>query len=266
MVILHTTDSATPTATDYVLPAPPRSPGLLLVDPEPVARDAVAEGRVGGEQAVLRSLGERVLLLLDCQQQFLEELRQSVATIGECVAEESRARLWAQVRHLGEVLGWCEEVHSDLRQEGEAAAAGRQPLDPTATCRDVAAAATTARPQQPVTVLGAANRPWWGDAGLLAHALGLALELVAQRTNGQGGRVIEIGDSAGWCSLRVRGTGDGSGRLESGMVQRFRRAVTELEAAVIPDENGSGGCGLVLRLAHRSPNGQPAALAEAAAS
>ena len=101
----------------YVLPAPPRPVGALIIG-EPGASERLSQAR---EAAVGRAIGERFVALLDCQQRFFGELRATLLEMDDAVADESRARMKNQIRVLGEILDWCEAVHVDLRKSPDEA-------------------------------------------------------------------------------------------------------------------------------------------------
>jgi hypothetical protein len=236
-------------ADPYVLPAPPRPVGSLIIG-EPGASERLSQAR---EAAVGRAIGERFVALLDCQQRFFGELRATLLEMDDAVADESRARMKNQIRVLGEILDWCEAVHVDLEQECRQAIAGRRPIDLLVHCELIAAEFVGGRSGVQVDVHGAAQRPWWGDPSQFSALVDAALNLVAERIGGQGSIAVEIGEGTADHRLRVFGNGEPHSLPDSDAIDRFRRAAKELGASVRPDDMGVGGAGLVLLLPAATP-------------
>lgn len=237
-----TTKSALPIevpATSYVLPAPRRSAPDVIVG-EPRTGSALERGT-----RVARTLGERFLAFAECQQQFLSELRSRLATLDGDIADGARARLKGALGDAVAILDWCDSVQSDLLTESRRAADGLEPLDVVELCAEVAAATA---PEGSVQVTGI-SPPWWGDARVLADAVTHGLAVVAERTGGIGGRRIEVASAQHGLRIRIAGLGEPGDSLDAGTVRRFRQAVERLGAAVVPDDLGPGGAGLVLVIA-----------------
>jgi hypothetical protein len=240
-----TTEPIVPLAaetSEYVLPKPPRpTGGVVVVD----GRSAALAAHRYATEAV-RVLGDRLLLLAECQQQFLAELRQSLEALDGAVAEDARARLKAGVHGALQVLDWCDEAQQDLLATGNHAVRGWRPIDLVQFCRDFAA--DLHANGAPVLVAGAANRPWWGDAGKLAEVLHSGIVVVAERSGGQGAVLLEVGTTADGHSVRIAGRGEPTDDLDPVAVVVFRSAAERLGATVLPDHLGAGGTGLVLHL------------------
>jgi hypothetical protein len=234
------TDVVEAPASNYVLPGPKRTtPDVIVVQPSSAARF-----EHGGR--VARSLGDRFLMLAECQQEFLNELRSRLEAIDEAMAEDSRARLKGSLREAIGVLAWCDAVQADLVQDGQRAAGGFEPIDLEELSAAVAAEGTGN--DGSVLVTGHAGNPWWGDSKVLAETIRAGLDLVSERTGGMGLRHIELGttDLSPW--IRIAGAGEPGDGVEVRSLERFRRCVTLLGARVTPDALGPGGAGLVLHL------------------
>lgn len=227
-------------ATGYVLPKPGRGGNELVL---PAGPSALQRHR---EAEVAKAIGSRVSALAECQQQFLSELRSCLEDVEDTVAEAGRARLRTQVRSALSVLEWCDAVQADLKGEAEWAGQGLQPIELIGFCADVAGRWSTGA--TPVHVGGACNRPWWGDAGLLAETLEAALAVVADRSRGAGSIAIEVEVGGSVANVRVAGSGEPSDEVDPALVRVFRQNVERLGAAVAPDSLGPGGTGIVLVL------------------
>lgn len=228
--------------SEYVLPKPPRPAGEVLVV---AGRPAAVAAHRHATDAV-RSIGDRFLLLAECQQQFLVELRQSLEALDGAIADDARARLKAALHGALQVLDWCDAAQQDLLATGNHAVRGLRPIDLLEFCREFAAEVQANG--SPVVIAGSALRPWWGDAGKLAAALHAGLVVVAERTGGQGTLVVEVATNAEGHQVRIAGRGEPSDDLDPAAVAAFRAAVERLGATVLPDHLGVGGTGLVLHL------------------
>ena len=111
--------------SDYVLPAPPRGTGEIVVVAPP--GDGASSLSRGAE--VARRLGARFTALGESQQLFLGELRERIVAIDGVVAEASRAQLKGALGELLAVLDWCDAVQLDALQEAARAADGEEPID-----------------------------------------------------------------------------------------------------------------------------------------
>ena len=240
--LFETTVPPVAEVSEYVLPKPPRPAGEVMVGP----------GRSGAEfvlrrtAATARELGGRFLLLADCQQQFLAELRHGLEALDGAVAEDARVKLKSAVHAALQVLEWCDTVQGDLQLEGGWAARGWQPIDLGAFCREQVLAAQFQG--APVLVTGEVARVWWGDAERLAAVLHAGLHAVAERTAGLGSIVVEVRCDAAGHRVRIAGTGEPADDLDPAVLQAFRNAVERLGARVVPDSLGGGGAGLVIEL------------------
>jgi len=242
---LSQSDVAVPQAQhegSYVLPKPLRQGAEMVVVP------ARAEAEVARRRAAAATqrLGERLLCLAECQQQFLAELRQGLESLDEVVGEAARARIQAAVHSSLQVLGWCDAVQDDFAQQAALAARGFEPVDLGDFCREVAG--EWVGRERLVHVAGEAVRPWWGDAVRLADALHAGLALVAERSTGQGPILLELTGEDGRPRIRIAGSGEPSEDVDPGAVRGFRLAVGQLGARVLPDRLGPGGAALVLEL------------------
>ena len=201
---------------------------------------------------VARGLGERFLALADCQQQFLGELRARLEALDTAITDASRAQLKGAIREVSAVLDWCDSVQLDLQTEARRAAAGQEPADLAALCRDVAGSLGGGGD---IDVVDQGAGHWWGDAAALRDAIRHALTLVAERTSGAGSRRLEVGSTDGAPWVRVWSSGEPGDSLEVDSVRRFRLAVGRLGVRVVPDSLGPGGAGLVLLLPVHEPGG-----------
>jgi hypothetical protein len=233
---------STPASAEYVLPPPPRPAGeVVVVAPR---SELTAALRRGADAA--RALGERFGMLAESQAQFVAEVRQRLEALDAAVAEASRAQVKGVLRETFAVLDWCDAVHGELAREAAVAAGGALPIDVAELCADVALAAQT--PGQPVYVQGRLPGPFWIRASQLAELVAAALELVAERTLGRGGRSVAIAAADGALRLTIRAVGEPADAVDPRSVARFRRAAQELRAVVRPDALGAGGTGLVVEL------------------
>jgi hypothetical protein len=231
-----------PAAPDYVLPAPARAAGeVLVVAPR---RDAEFGWRRGAESA--QQLGRRFGMQVENVQLLLGELRERIQELDTSIAEASRAQLKGAVRDLLAVLDWADVAQTDLRHETTLAAAGVEPIDVSSLCQEVAA--RVAVPEQPIYVTGAAQGPWWGNAADLAALVREALALVGERTQGVGARSLDVQEDQGVVRLAIRSAGDPADGIEAGSVASFRRAADRVGALVLPDALGIGGSGMALEL------------------
>ena len=198
------------------------------------------------EPEVARLLGERATALLECQERFLGELRDTLEGIEVELGEATRAQRQGQVRNALSVLEWCDAVQSDLQREGRWAMQGKQPIDLHAFCRE--AAGIAAAEGLTVHIDCEFERPWWGDASLLADAISRGLDLVRARVGTDGSLRLEIRGEGDRARIRLVGQGEPRSDLDPALVDRFRAAVVRLGGRVVPDELGPGGTGLVLEL------------------
>jgi hypothetical protein len=189
-----------------------------------------------------------MVALLECQERFLAEMRTLLGDLDEMVPDESRARIKAQLRTLGEVLDWSEAVQGDLLQESRWAAAGFEPTDLVALCAEAAARHRESHPQCSVTVLGTARRPVWASVPALTALLELTLSLVSERVREGSGLIFEVGEAPDSASVRCVGAGDPVHFDDPELVGSFLRAVSWAGVRIEPDELGPGGAGLVIRL------------------
>lgn len=229
------------TPAGYVLPAPPRGRATLLVSrPGAEADDAL-------ELAALRATGNRMQVLIECQQQFFAELRAVLAEVDGGVHDEPRARIKRQVAQVGEILDWCDRVQDDLLAESQRAAAGCEPVDLAAALQE-AAAGGREELLPTIHVAGQAPTPWWGSRRQLAQALHLALQVVAARIGGAGALQLELCERDAEHTIRVLGLGEPREFADAAMGRDFRAAVEAVGITVSPDELGAGGSGLLLHL------------------
>ena len=227
--------------SEYILPAAPRVGAEIVVVPP--TRLPFSELRRGGE--VARALGDRFLAHAECLQQFLAEVRTRLSSLDNTLTERSRAQLKGALRDVLGVLDWCDAIQSDLQQDCSRAAGGAEPIDVVELCRSVAAADGSA---DPVQVSGQLPTAWWGEARVLAKALELGLALVAERTGGSGCRFVEVSAGETNPKIRIACSGDPRGEVDPDAVRRFRQAVEQVGARVLPDAIGPGGSGLVVEL------------------
>jgi hypothetical protein len=232
------------TAHDYVLPAAPRLAGDVLVD-----RD---EG-VGARTSVpaMRALGDRFLPLAQSQQMLLGELRSHLEALNGTVIDDSRARVHSGVLTALDMLAWCEAAHGDLQHQIDRLARGQAPVD----LRDVAERAARGAGLAPgaIRVVGECVRSWWGDAGQVRELVALGLQLVIERTAGQGAIEIEVGDEADGHWIRVAGIGEATDEVDAKTVARFRHVGAALGATVAPDRFGPAAPALRLVLPASDP-------------
>lgn len=227
---------------EYVLPKPPRHSGEVLVLAEP-ATDATALRRTS---EVTRTLGDRFETLAECQRQFLDELRHELLGLDDTVLEGTRVQLQSGVHAALRVLDWCAAAQADFQQQARWAARGWLPVDLGDFCQ--ALAGQVQANGAPVLVTGTAATPWWGDPVALAATIRAGLVVVAERTAGLGTVLIEFGRGEESHQVRIAGTGEPTEDPGEASVRAFRQAVDLLGATVVPDGNGGGGAGLVLRL------------------
>lgn len=232
---------AVPQSHEYLLPPPPRQAGEVVVVAK--RRDIGATLRRGSE--VAQRLGDRFLAQAEVHQILTAEVRERLTALDAAIPEASRAQLKGAVRDLLGVLEWCESVQADLVSEGRMAADGAEPVDVADLCALVGLDRETE--EQPVLVTGQAP-PWWGPAPLLAETIGLALDLVGERTQSMGARSIEISGAERQLQVAIRCAGEPSDGVTPGLVDRFRRCAAELRAKVRPDELGPGAASIVLEL------------------
>lgn len=235
-------------AAEYVLPAPPRPTGeIVVVAPRP---DPASAWRRGSE--VARALGERFLTMVETQQIFATELRDRLTALDGSIAEASRAQWKGALRAAMSVLEWSEALQADQLQEARWAAAGEEPLDVADLCQQVAAQVQT--PDQPVYVGGQLHAAWWGSAPAVAEVVRQALGLVGERTQGVGARSIEVSEASGAIRIAFAGAGEPAEALDQDSIVRFRRAIGQLRAVVTPDASDPGGAGLVVELQPPPPS------------
>ena len=238
-------DVAASLSPAFVLPGRKRAGGDVIVVPP---SGGAGHGHERGGH-VARALGTRFGAFADCQQQFLGELRTRLETLDAAIAEDARARLKGALRGALDVLDWCDAVQVDLANESGWAAAGLEPLDLVALCRDVAAEVDPHVGE--VRVTGQLPQPWWGDAAAVAEAVRRGLRLVSERIGGTGFREVEIGTDAQAPWVRIAGYGEPGDGVEADTVAAFRQAAGQLAARVTPDPLGPGGAALVLHLPDR---------------
>lgn len=228
--------------SDYVLPAPPRGTGEIVVVAPP--GDGTSSLSRGAE--VARRLGARFTALGESQQLFLGELRERIVAIDGVVAEASRAQLKGALGELLAVLDWCDAVQVAALQEAARAADGEEPIDLAAFAEEHVVPRLGL--DRPVLVTGRATLPVWGRASLFADLLRHGAELLAERAAGAGAIGIEIDDAAGAPRIRFSALGEPSDSLDAAVVRRFRATVDALGATVLPGEHGVGGTECVVEL------------------
>lgn len=233
------TEAPTAKAGEYVLPKPPRGGELPL---QIVSTSGTSASLRRAEAA--KVLGARTLGLVECQQQFLGEVRERLRALDVAIAEDSRARLKGAVRAAAEVLDWCDAVQQDLQREAMFASLGWMPHDLDAFCAELAAN----HPAGGVAVGGTTHSAWWGDGPLLAATLAAAMDLVQERTAGRGTVLLELDEQEGVHSVRVTTAADVVEEANGDAVLRFRALASRIGAAVVPDRLGACAPGLVLRL------------------
>lgn len=248
-------DAAAHAAARYVLPVPSK-PANLIVDPEgrgPAAgtpsdttglRDLVLAGQAEARAGV----AERFLDLLECQERFLAELRQSLGELGEAVHGDSRVRLLRHCHTLGEILDWAETVQADLRREAEQAREGRCPSDVAVLLREIAAEIEAEDPAVRIQVAEtSAKTLTWAEPRLVRRGLRSAVLAVLER--GSGGVAAEVGHEAGRVRLHLLGLGEPKPLQDKGLVEEVRDLLGVRHGAVLqPGPSGSGGTGLVILL------------------
>lgn len=238
-----------PNTADYVLPAPPRGAGeVVVVAPR---REAGRAWRRGSD--VARSLGDRFLVMAESHQIFARELRERLNELDQSIADGSRAQWKGATRDLLAVLDWADAVQADMVHEARLAAGGAEPIEVADLCAEVAAQVQT--PDQPVFVTGHATSPWWGSAPALADLVEQALALVGERTQGVGARSIEVRSEEGSVHLAIAGMAEPGDGVDCDSIARFRGAVARVGAVVRPDALGPGGTGLVVELPGSAPGG-----------
>jgi hypothetical protein len=236
------TVGVSPADAEYVLPAPPRPAGeVVVVAPRRELQPALRRG-----SDVARAIGDRLVPLVDGHAMFTAELRERLQALDTATADASRAQLKGAIRDVLAVLDWADAAQQDLAREARLAAGGVHPIDIGELCQDVAHVVQTA--DQPVIVQGHSGRPFHGSAPALAELVAAALTLVAERGSGNGVRVVQIGCVEGGVELRVRAAGEVSDGVEADTVARFRRAVAAVGATVRPDALGFGSTGFVIQL------------------
>ncbi|MCB9885521.1 MAG: hypothetical protein H6838_08515 [Planctomycetes bacterium] len=234
-------DTEVPTTAvgDYVLPKPPRGGEVPLT----IAATSSASASLRRAEAA-RQLGARSLALVECQQQFLAEVRERLEGLDIAIAEDSRARLKGAVRATVEVLDWCDAVQRDLQRETQFACQGWLPHDLASFCAELAAAQTGGQ----VLVAGTTATAWWGDGAVLATLLAAGIELVRERTSGQGAVLLEVADAEGVHTVRIASSADAVEDVDPASATRFRALADRLGAAVMPDRLGVAAPGMVVRL------------------
>jgi hypothetical protein len=224
--------------SDYVLPGRPKAQAPVLVTGATPSPRWLEHERA----TVVRDLGERFLGLAESQRQLLGELREALVQCDQAVADAPRARLKGAVQQALAVLSWCEATGEDCAQQARAAVAGWRPVDLLAAGREAAAA----QPGIAVQVVGSGC--WWGDGERLQVCLAAGLRLVAERSAGPGGLLVEVAADADGATVRLCSAGEPVGDLDPGTVAAFRSAAENLGAQVLPDQLGPAASGLILRL------------------
>ncbi|MFT6081066.1 MAG: hypothetical protein ACJAQZ_003134 [Planctomycetota bacterium] len=237
-----TTDRNTvlaPADTSYVLPAPPRGYDLLVTDggkPSPL----LSAG------AIASALGQRFQSQAQSMDLLLIEVRGRLEQLDGAIAEDSRAQLKGAVRDVVRVVDWCDALRKELDAESSKAVEGLEPIDLVDLCEQQANALQGLT--DPIAVLSSKQVVYWGDRNKLAFLMQKALKLVWARTGGQGLRCIEVSSEEGVPSIRVCSRGEPAREIDPDVVDAFREAVDYVGAAVVPDELGPGGAGLMLCL------------------
>lgn len=198
-----------------------------------------------GSDALVR-FGARMLDMLECQAHFQDELRATLTEMSDSVRDESRARMQGQLRTLGAVLDWCEELSADLLLLGRRAKAGQYPVD-LAWLANHVAIGFAERHETPVEVRGSCA-PCWGAEAVLAALLEAALEVVLRRVGGEGPIALELGRFDGRPGVQVRAVGEPHPFSAPRLVARLRSAAEAAAAVVESDPLGPGSVGMVLRL------------------
>ena len=235
-----------PNTAEYVLPAPPRAAGEVVVVAPRV--DLGRAWRRGGE--VARAIGDRFLTLAESHGLFTAELRTRLLALDSTIPDATRAQLKGALRDALSVLDWADAAHADMLRESRLAAGGAEPIDIADLCQEVAAQVQTA--DQPVFVRGQANSSWWGPAAGLAAVIEQALAVVSERTLGVGPRAIDIDETSAGVRIWVHGVGEPGDAIEATTVARFRRSVEALGALVVPDALGAASAGFVVELPGRA--------------
>lgn len=230
------------TTTDYVLPAPPRGTGEIVVVSPP--GDSASSLSRGAE--VARRLGARFAAFGESQQLFLGELRERIVAIDGVVAEASRAQLKGALGELLAVIDWCDAVQVDTLQDARRAADGEEPIDLAAFTEEHVVPRLGL--DRPVLVTGRTSLPVWGRAGQFADLIRHGVELLAERAAGVGAIGIDIDDSTGAPRIRFSALGEPVDTIDAAVVRRFRATVDALGAAVLPGEHGVGGTECVVEL------------------
>ncbi|MFN3244415.1 MAG: hypothetical protein ACE37K_23115 [Planctomycetota bacterium] len=230
-----------PETGSYVLPSPPRGHRDQLV----TDHVAVPPGQASTAE-VARALGARFHVQAESLDLFLGELRERLERLDVAIAEDSRAQLKGAVREIGNVVEWCEAVQGELLAESERAQGGEEPIDLAGLCEQIAA--SRQEMTNPISVVAASSASCWGERGRIAHVLHKALDLVWARTSQRGLRCLEVEWQDAVPCVRVRSRGEPTDDLDPELVDAFRAAAQAARVAVVPDEFGPGGAGLVLRL------------------
>lgn len=231
--------TAAPAAHDYVLPKRPRQAAVVVVPPPP---NEVLDR--GGEAA--RALGGHFQLFAETQGVFLAEIRERLEALDSTIAEASKAQMKGAVRELLGVIEWCDSLQTDLQADCQRATDGQLPIDLGLVLEEVAGRERAAGHE--VQVRGSFPLRWWGARVRLQRLLETALQLVAERTNGQGSRCLELSEVAGAPCVRIAGAGDPHDGLEPTTIARFRTLVEQVGATVRPDALGPGGVGMLIQL------------------
>lgn len=238
-----------PTAADYVLPAPPRGNGeIVVVPPSTDGRNAL---RRGGD--VARTIGARLLALAEAQRMFLDEVRERLGALDVAIADSSRAQLKGAVRELVSVLDWSDAAQADLLQQAGDAARGAEPIDVAALAEDVVVPAIGL--DRPVLVRGHGGARYWGEAVLVADLLQRGIELLSERAQGPGAIGVEVRHAGDALRLQFEAIGEPVDGIDPATVRRFRQAVDALAGVVLPGELGVGGNACVVELP--IPGGEP---------
>ncbi len=224
---------------EYVLPQPPRGGEVPLTIAPPHGASASLR-----RAEAARLLGNRSIALVECQQQFLAEVRERLVALDVAIAEDSRARLKGAVRATMDVLDWCDAVQRDLQRETGFACQGWLPHDLASCCEEVAAGLTGGR----TIVAGSTTTSWWGDGALLAAFLAAGIELVRERTSGQGAVLVELAEDQGTHTVRIASDADAIEDVDPASATRFRALADRLGATVVPDRFGVAAPGLIVRL------------------
>lgn len=229
-------------STDYVLPAPPRGNGeIVVVAPSTDGTSSLARGA-----EVARRLGTRFTVHAESQQLFLDELRARIVAIDGAVAEASRAKLKGALGELLAVLDWCDAVQTDVLQEARAASEGEEPIDLAILAEEQVVPRLGL--DRPVLVRGHGARSYWGRASLLADLLRHGAEVLDERAAGPGAIGVTIEEVDGRLRIRFQALGEPADQIDAAVVRRFRATVDALGASVLPGEHGVGGTECVVEL------------------